>query len=217
MNINKNSEIEITYPANKVAETINIGRSTLNKYSRSLEEHNYIFYKDERGNRAYTEHDIVTLRHLKELLDKSVTYDDAISTVAGKYRRELKSGSEVSTEVAIPATQHEGHYSRDIQMLKKELKESFQQMAAALQASMLQIPDPIEERQKKITDFITQQRVVTKLEEEALSLWLNKPFNERFIKTGLFSKTEDISKRDHFIKNYVNQHLEERLKAEFDI
>lgn len=79
--------MEMSHSAQSVAETLNIGRSTLNKYSRSLEESGYIFIKDDRGNRAYTEHDIVALRYFKSLLDKGIAYDRAIQGTSSKYSR----------------------------------------------------------------------------------------------------------------------------------
>lgn len=92
-----NDNIELSYAAQNVAETLDIGRSTLNKYSRSLEEHGYMFTKDDRGNRAYTEHDIVALRHFTSLLAKNITYDKAIRTTADKYGRFIEGAPNVAS------------------------------------------------------------------------------------------------------------------------
>jgi DNA-binding transcriptional MerR regulator len=79
--------IELTYTTGDVSDSFGIGKSTLNKYSRSLEEHNYEFNKDDSGKRAYTEHDTMALRHLKALLDRNTPYDKAIRSTAAKFQR----------------------------------------------------------------------------------------------------------------------------------
>jgi biotin operon repressor len=92
-----NDNIDLSYAAQNVAETLGIGRSTLNKYSRSLEEHGYTFAKDDRGNRVYTEHDIVALRHFTSLLTKNIMYDKEIRTTADKYGRFIEGSSYVAS------------------------------------------------------------------------------------------------------------------------
>lgn len=91
--------IEHTYTTQQLAEVLQIGRSTLNKYSRSLEENGYIFIKGENEKRAYTEHDIVALRQLMAYFDRGMAYDSAIKSVASQYKR---TGN---TQIAIAATQ----------------------------------------------------------------------------------------------------------------
>lgn len=92
-----NDNFEHSYAAQNVAETLDIGRSTLNKYSRSLEEQGYIFAKDDRGNRAYTEHDIVALRYFISLLSKNIAYEKAIRTTADKYGRFIEGALNVAS------------------------------------------------------------------------------------------------------------------------
>ncbi len=63
----------------------------------------------------------------------------------------------------------------------------------------------------------TEHKVKKELEKEALSLWEEKPTEERMKKVGWFRKEEDSDKRDLFIKDYVDDNFEESLKKEFDI
>lgn len=114
VNGNNDNEIIITYTTNKIADSIGIGKSTINKYSRSLEEYGYIFYKDDRGNRAYTEHDIVTLRYLKELLEKGIGYSEGVEATAKKFNKIL------SSEVASTPIRYEGHYARLEDKIEKQ-------------------------------------------------------------------------------------------------
>ena len=44
-----------------------------------------------------------------------------------------------------------------------------------------------------------------------------KSENERTKRVGIFFKTEDTAKRADYIKDYVNEKYEERLKEKFDL
>jgi hypothetical protein len=73
------------------------------------------------------------------------------------------------------------------------------------------------DRQKRITDRITDRRVEVRLEEEAITLWDAKPEIERLKKIGWFRKEDDLAKRDIFVKQYVNEHFEHRLKEAYGL
>lgn len=72
----------------------------------------------------------------------------------------------------------------------------------------------LSDRQQRITDMITQQRVETILELEALKEWNQLPASERLIKVGLFKKEENSVKRNLYVKEYIQKNFENRLKAE---
>lgn len=85
---------------------------------------------------------------------------------------------------------------------------------------MKHLPDPEESqkrRQQQISDLITRRRVESILKQEALKQWEQKPESERLKRVGLFSKIEDVNKRDRFIEEYIDQHFEEYMKKEFGI
>jgi hypothetical protein len=99
------------------------------------------------------------------------------------------------------------------QQIINEMKQSFEQIAI----TMLPKPvDELEERQKRITDIITVERVKSKLEREALEQWSQKSAEERMIKVGWFRSAEDTTKRDLFVKDYVSKYFEQRLNQEYD-
>lgn len=75
-----------------------------------------------------------------------------------------------------------------------------------------------EDKSKNYFNQVTSEHKVNKeLKKEALSLWEEKPTEERLKKVGWFRKEEDRDKRDLFIKDYVDENFEESLKKEFDI
>jgi DNA-binding transcriptional MerR regulator len=77
--------------------------------------------------------------------------------------------------------------------------------------------NPVEERQARITEMITMERIKGQLRKEALKVWGSKPESERMRKIGWFKKEEDHAARDLFVQNYVDDHFTERLKKEYEI
>ncbi|WP_033829503.1 hypothetical protein [Bacillus andreraoultii] len=71
-----------------------------------------------------------------------------------------------------------------------------------------------DERERRFQDLVVRRRVEYQLEKEALLLWTAKPFDERYKKVGWFRKEEDITKRDLFVKDFINRHFSERIKRE---
>ena len=91
------------------------------------------------------------------------------------------------------------------------LKETQLQLVATQEEELLL------ERQKRISNMITQKRVESKLETEALELWQQSPESERMKKVGFFRKVEDKEKKEQFIRVYINNHFEERFKQEYQL
>lgn len=225
MNNDSNSEIiriDKTFTTQQVAENLGVGRSTLNKYCRSLEDEGYSFYKDDSNYRAYTEHDVMALRELKEILNKNLDYDSAIKTISIKYRRNIN-GINIATLATTEESRFETRYIELFDYIKRQdekidlLIQVNRQMAEKMDTQMQLAATTQENRQTKITDWITQRRIESELEEEALSLWAAKPVVERLKKSGWFRKEEDIDRRDRFVRQYVNGRFEGRLKEEYDL
>lgn len=113
----------------------------------------------------------------------------------------------------------------DIETITQTIERIYEQKTAAkieemkkeLLNSLPKPVDPLEERQNRVTDMITQKRVEYILREEARNLWSQKPESERMKKVGWFRKEEDFDKREQFIQEYIHQHFEERLKKEYEL
>ncbi len=107
----------------------------------------------------------------------------------------------------------------DIELLKQQLREEWasalKESAAALEQKLL--PDPAAEREQRANNMITEFRLKTKLENEALGVWSKKPPEERMKKVGWFRKEEDRDKRDDFVKRYIQEHFESRIREEFEL
>lgn len=100
-----NFDLKYLYNTAQLATTLKIGRSTVNKYTRSLEDAGYEYLKDGYGHRSYAEHDIIALRALIELLARGVDYGSAIKDVVARYKPNSRSDSLDLT--ATPGSSHQ--------------------------------------------------------------------------------------------------------------
>lgn len=78
--------LKFVYTTAEVARAVDIGRSTLNKYARALEDAGYVFAKDDKGLRGFTDHDIVAFKALVDLCNRGLKLDSAVNTVVSRYK-----------------------------------------------------------------------------------------------------------------------------------
>lgn len=106
--------------------------------------------------------------------------------------------------------------------IMNELKTTFDQVAAEQMRQQMQdfqkmLQSPEEKRLDRFNEMMAERKVNRILEEEAISLWSEKPEEERMKKIGWFRKEEDRNKRESFVRDYLNEHFEAYMKQEFDI
>lgn len=106
--------------------------------------------------------------------------------------------------------------------IMNELKTTFDQVAAEQMKQQMQefqkmLPSPEDKRLDRFNEMMAERKINRILEEEAISLWSEKPEEERMKKVGLFRKEEDRNKREAFIRDYLDEHFEAYMKQEFDI
>jgi predicted transcriptional regulator len=138
-------EIKIVYETHQVANLLQIGRSTVNKYARSMEEQGYVFMKDGKQRRSYIEHDLVVFRALVELLSKGVEYDSAIKSIVARYKR--YSGSE---PVAVIATSDSSY---EIATLNDKLDKLIQVVSQLQHGVNEQIRSEVSELEQQIKEI----------------------------------------------------------------
>lgn len=204
---------ETTYWNKELASILGIGDSTLRKWCIELEKNGYEFYKDKQGNRAFTDRDAFAMRKFKELVQtRQLTLENAASAVISTFSN---SNNDDRTTLVLPQNGRsevvlsefrEKLFADFRSMIQEEIR---QEIAAAVQLQESRIQ---EDRQKRLTDRITERRIEFRLHEEALQLWAQRPRSERYKKVGWFRKEEDIIRKDNFVRQYINQHFEDRFK-----
>ncbi|MBP1965491.1 hypothetical protein [Paenibacillus aceris] len=105
---------------------------------------------------------------------------------------------------------HEGQQKLELQHYE-ELKRQNEEIQKLIPPA----PDPEKERSERTNEYLTIRRINLALEKEAHILWSQKPEQERVRRIGMFKKEENTDKRDRFIKTYIDDYFEERLRSEF--
>lgn len=73
----------------EVAERLSLQPVTVRKYSQMLEEQGYVFTKDDKGWRLYSEDDIVSLKYLSNMRAAGKSLSESVEYVATLYRSNL--------------------------------------------------------------------------------------------------------------------------------
>ncbi|PRA73799.1 DNA-binding protein, partial [Peribacillus simplex] len=75
-------QIERLYSPGEVADYLGIERQTVTKYARLLEQNGYTFHKDEKGNRNYTDSNIMMFKELiKQRNRPGITLEGAAKSI----------------------------------------------------------------------------------------------------------------------------------------
>jgi transposase len=107
--------------------------------------------------------------------------------------------------------------ARQLTQLRDELRQEMQNELKAMLPKQLSHPEEQQiERQRRTDLLIAHHKIRVQLEKEAEEEWNKKPESERMKKVGWFRKEQDAEKKMDFIRQYVNNHFEKRVKEEFD-
>ena len=106
--------------------------------------------------------------------------------------------------------------------IMNEIKTAMEQVAATQMAQQAQefqkmLPSAEQRRAERFDEIMAERKVTRLLEKEAISLWSEKPEEERMKKVGWFRKEEKFTEREAYIRDYIDERFEEYMKKEFDI
>ena len=106
--------------------------------------------------------------------------------------------------------------------IMSELKNTFEEVVSVEVAKKIEdfqrlLPSPHQGRLDRFNSIVAERKITRALEEEALSMWATKSAEERLKSIGWFRKGEDLEKRERFVKSYVDERFEERLREELGI
>ncbi|MFD1676290.1 MerR family transcriptional regulator [Alicyclobacillus fodiniaquatilis] len=206
------------YQISDFAKEIGKHVNTVDNWFKALEERRLHYVNRVAGAKVYDELDLEIARFILDKRENKWLLEGIFSILEETF--ELRPFPPDET-TSVPQVV-------DMEIIMREIRSAAQQIAAAQVEEVRQqyaelvkqLPkpiDPAEEKQKRLDDMITQRRVITQLEDEALNMWSTIPKEERMKSVGLFRKQEDIDKRDKFVRAYVNEHLEERMKLEYGL
>ncbi|MGG0412010.1 hypothetical protein [Peribacillus simplex] len=147
-------QIERLYSPGEVADYLGIERQTVTKYALLLEQNGYTFHKDEKGNRNYTDTNIMMFKELiKQRNRPGITLEAAAKSIVAIY----KSNSIIPSDTNLTS---------DITRFEQHIT-----------ARMDQQDKTIEKQSELIRVLVERLSEKTKYEEER-----DKRFNERLDK-----------------------------------
>lgn len=206
------------YQISEFARLVGKHVNTVDNWFKSLEEKRLHYVNRVAGAKVYDGLDLQIALFIRDKRNEKWAMDGIFDILPQQF--ELRP---FPVDEATSVTQ-----MLDMDAVMSEVRKAAEQLAAAQVEEMRRkyddlvklIPGPVDprvEKQRRIDDMITQRRVMMQLEEEALHMWSTKPREERLKTVGLFRKMEDIDKRDRFVRQYINEHFEERLRREYGL
>lgn len=212
----------------QLSRILEIPETTTRRYLSHFEG----YFRSEQIGRGkkYHPESIEILRMIANLYSVDRETIEIKGILAEQYAFTIEEDSQESATIKPPAYDLSGKFDR----FQKRQEDFNRQLIEKIQEQQLYIKELIEnqnndiknaqrldspekKKEERFYQILAEHKVNKELEKEAINLWLEKPEEERLRKIGFFRKSEDIAKRDDFIKDYVEEHFEEYLKLELDI
>ncbi|MDC0764174.1 hypothetical protein POF51_25985 [Brevibacillus sp. AG] len=230
-----NSTSSVYFYTNEIAKQVNAANSTILRWAEELTKVGYEFERDEVGGKEqyrFNEEDLEVLLTFKKYRDLNFS----LPTCAVKVIEERK--TILSPIHKEPVVKDEGlslsteNVIDDI--VDQKLREKLEPFLAHLQKvdqrlfelkdfedRVQNLPAPpthdeirrIAREEEKLRARITFD-VNTKLREQAIKLWNEKPVAERTIKV-FFKRIENESLKSEFIRQYMEQHFQEEFDKQY--
>jgi DNA-binding transcriptional MerR regulator len=202
------------YTTKDIADMLNVEAVTIRKYALALEKAGYIIERSDGKNRTYNDKDAMAFKYLQSIRSRtSITVEEAASLIVQRNNTDTDQVVNIgrSDSSALP-TQYDERYdalASQVRQLVTLLTEQ-QQLAAAL-------PSETEQRSQRIDERLTERRIERQLEREALDRWKVLPETQRTKKVGLFRREEDTSARELFVRDYIDEHFEQRIREAYQM
>jgi DNA-binding transcriptional MerR regulator len=173
----------------EIANILDIKTSTVRKYVLILEAKGYIFLKNEKGHRLYTDTDVTYMREYKQIIDKGITLDEAAKLIAQRF---IKEDSERSTTTHSAVDEKKN--SNDMSPLGGKIDEILELLAQQERFNR-ELLKRIEDQQKYIDESLNvrDQRLLHSMKEtieerQMISMVENKVEKPKGIFAKLFGK-----------------------------
>lgn len=173
-----------TYWSREIADTLGIGTSTLRKWCLLLEDKGYNFLRDEHDRRAYTEHDAIALRKMKELTDhRGMTLENAAIAVISTFNR---SAGDSVTLSAPPVYERSSERHNELTDKLNELIEHTERQTAFNKALL----ERLDEQERRLESALKRrdEMLVQTLRDELNETKQIAAAQEDERKKGLFSR-----------------------------
>ncbi|MGO4889939.1 MerR family transcriptional regulator [Anaerobacillus sp. MEB173] len=167
------------------------------------------------GKKVYDELDLRIALHIKDLRQKRIPLEEIFDDIGNHcqlrypvHNDSLEEDDPLSDaerlKIELVYTVHD--------VLTDTLWDDFEALRGKLEKLVNSFPDLKEGRYERINDALIIRKVEAELQLEALQKWSTKPVSMRTKRVFLLKRKEDIEARNQFVKEYINQHLEPRIR-----
>lgn len=196
----------------------NIGKhqNTVDGWFKQLEEKGLHYVNRINNEKVYDELDLQIALHIKVKREQKWALEAIFDELSNHFDlRPHPPELETTNSLQLPDTEALK------KLLTEEVRRAAEEIAAIQTAEIIRaLPKPKsreEERQERFNELMVRHKVEKRLRGEALHLWSTKPEHERVRKIGWFRKEEDWSKREQFVRDYIDEHFEHALRLEYGI
>lgn len=211
----------------QLSKMLEIPETTIRRYINNFEEY-FRLEKVGRG-RKYHPSSIEILQRIAALYNADRETVEIRKILADEFAFEVENNENNAT-IQPPAydvigqvkefQQRQEEFNKNLLQQLNEQQKYIQELVMSRDDTFQEIKQLTsfeEKRRERFEQILLEHKIKRKLEKEAISLWDEKPEEERMVKVGWFRKEEDKDKRDRFIKDYIDENFEEYLRKEFDI
>lgn len=196
------------YKISDFAKKIGFSSMTIYKWFDALEEKGIHYTQRIKGQKIYSDLDLEIANFIIESRKNSMPLE-AIYDVIGmrlnvrSFPDDFQDKNEL---VSIPQMKEEV-----TNILKTVFKEEFEHMSAAI-AKQLHDKTQLEAAKGSEIDQVTLRKIESNLRIQALKEWSKKSEDDRYIKSGWFRREEDLTKREIFVEEYIQEHYDKAIR-----
>jgi len=152
---------EKAYTSSEVAAMLDIGVTTVRKYAQHLEKAGHDFFKTKSNARLFVENDLMALRYLKGLREKSnITVEQAAAIVQEKFQKDKKQTTPLNN--TSKANEENEQYNELKQLLYKQ-NQLLEGLIKRLDDQQDNINDRLNERDRMLMHSINERLEAQKL------------------------------------------------------
>lgn len=196
-----NNHVERLYSPGEVADHLEIERQTVTKYARLFEDNGYNFHKDDKGNRTYTDTNIMMFKDLiTQRNTPGITLESAAKSLTAIYK---------SKSITPSDTNLHSEKERHNQVTDKNVVESLRQEITAIKEHL--------EKQDRFNEALIQQlqkmdSVNIDRHNQLAQLLKESQENQKLIAAA---RKEENEKEQEIValreeNHYIKEHLEKQ-------
>jgi len=152
---------EKAYTSSEIAVMLNLGVTTVRKYAQHLEKSGHHFFKTKGNARLFVENDIMALRYLKELREKTnITVEQAAMIVQKKF---IKEEGKTSPARTTSKTDEKNEQYDELKQLLYKQNELLERLVKRLDNQQNYIDERLVERDRSLMHTINERLEAQKL------------------------------------------------------